>query len=164
MSSDFVVDTKEIGRSRFVIQVKTREAFKNPITLEKLSIERSYWREKEVPFFLVTENQVPPTVFENINVLYSHIEDDSDQEELVTYFNLFFSQIQQRDSLRIVDLCIQLDTAYKHEPGESLFQIKRLLAQRYFHFDISKPFTDLRCTNLTAESLDVLQGGWCVSS
>ncbi|GGA75370.1 transposase [Neiella marina] len=164
MSSDFVVDADEKGRPRIVIQVKSKDDFSKPRTIEKLEIERSYWREKEVPFFLVTENQVPTTVFENINLLYNHIGSSFDLEELAVYFNLFLKQLYQQDNLRIVDLCIQLDSAYGHEPGESLYQMKRLLALRYFHFDISIPFIKLRCADLTAESIEAWEEGWRVSN
>ncbi|WP_212656379.1 TnsA endonuclease C-terminal domain-containing protein [Marinomonas sp. CT5] len=89
--------------------------------MEKLQIERIYWAEKEVPFFLVNENQIPRPVFESIGVLYNHIEDDASQDELLTYFSLFLKQIPQDKSLRVIDLCIRLDTAYDFDPVEALF-------------------------------------------
>lgn len=144
MSSDFLVDTREKGNPRFAIQVKTAEALDDPRTIEKLEIERRYWLEKRVPWYLVTENQIPSTVFENINLLYNHIDDDAELNDLMIQFELFSKHLPVSESLRIKDLCIRLDVAYDHEPGESLYQIKRLLAQRYFHFDIAKPFTELR--------------------
>ncbi|MDP5032500.1 TnsA endonuclease N-terminal domain-containing protein [Paraglaciecola sp.] len=164
MSSDFVVDSEDRSKPRFAIQVKSRSAFQDSRTVEKLQIERMYWAEKEVPFFLVNENQIPRPVFENIGVLYNHIEDDASQDELLTYFSLFLKQIPQDKSLRVIDLCIRLDTAYDFDPGEALFQFKRLLAQRFFHFDITKPFTELRCSDLVAEGQHVLQEVWRVSS
>lgn len=164
MSSDLVVDTTETNTPRFVIQVKSKGALDNPRTIEKLQIERSYWREKEVPFYLVTESQIPPIVYENLNTLYHHIDDNAEQDELMLQFEVFNSQFLSNGELRIIDLCVQLDLAYGHEKGESLYQLKRLLAQRYFHFDISKPFTDLRCSDLVAESGKTLKEVWSVSS
>ncbi|WP_018277472.1 heteromeric transposase endonuclease subunit TnsA [Teredinibacter turnerae] len=162
MSSDFVVDSKEKDRPRFVLQVKAKKHLEVARVVEKLEVERSYWKEKEIPFYLVTEGQIPPTVFENINLLYNYADDSIDQTELSVPFELFRQQLPQHESLRLIDLCIHLDTAYSQEPGESLYQIKRLLALRYFHFDITTPFTKLRCSNLSAENTSVLQEGWCV--
>ncbi|GAA6151380.1 hypothetical protein NBRC116587_07990 [Pseudoteredinibacter isoporae] len=167
MSSDFVVDSKEKGRTRFALQVKSVEAFKSARTVEKLQVERTYWQEKHIPFLLVTENQIPATVFENINILYNHAcgrLDQNELNELLIHLQLFQQQLPQYETLRLKDLCIHLDTVYTHEPGESLYQIKRLLALRHFHFDITKPFIELRCSDLTAENTDALQEGWRVSS
>lgn len=164
MSSDFVVDSSEKDKPRFAIQVKTAKAYSDPRTIEKLQVERLYWREKGVSLFWVTENQIPPIVFENINVFYNHIDDDADQDELLVQFEVFDKHIRANENLRIKDLCMKLDTSYDHEPGEALYQVKRLLAQRYFHFDITKPFTELRCSDITAETFDALQEGWRVSS
>lgn len=164
MSSDFVIDAEDRIRPRFAIQVKSSEAFQDSRTVEKLQIERTYWAEKEIPFFLVTENQIPYVVFENVNILYNHIEDDASQDELLTHYSMFLRQIPQNENLKVIDLCIRIDTAYDFEPGEALFQVKRLLAQRFFHFDIAKPFTELRCSDLVAEDQPVLQENWRVSS
>lgn len=164
MSSDFVVDSEEKDVPKFVIQVKTAGAFTNPRTIEKLQIERLYWRERGVPLFYVTENQIPPIVFENINLFYNHIDVDADQDELFVQLALFEKNIAANGNVRIIDLCLKLDISYDFEPGEALYQVKRLLAQRYFHFDITKRFTELLCSDIVAEGCDALQEGWRVSS
>lgn len=164
MSSDFVIDSLEENKSRFVIQVKSTEAFDNPRTIEKLEIERSYWQQKGIPFSWVTENQIPPIVFENINLLYNHIDDDLNQDDLFLHLEVYSEHLLLNKDLKVKELCMKLDIAYDNEPGEALYQIKRLLAQRYFHFDITKPFIDLRCSDITPEALNIVQEVWRVSS
>lgn len=164
MTSDFVVDSLEKDKLRFAIQVKASEAFDDPRTIEKLEIERAYWREKEIPFFWVTENQIPMTVFENINLLYNHVDDEPDQDELFIQLEVFGKHLRENEKLKVKDLCMKLDVSYDHSPGESLYQVKRLLAGRYFHFDITKPFTELRCADITIETVKALKEGWRVSS
>lgn len=164
MSSDFVVDSLERDKPRFAIQVKSKEAYSDPRTVEKLEIEKLYWREKGIRLFWVTENQIPPIVFENINLLYNHIDDDDDLDELLIQLEVFSKHLQASETLRVKDLCMKLDLSYDHEPGESLYQIKRLLAKRYLHFDIAKPFIELRCSDITIETVNALKEGWCVAS
>lgn len=164
MSSDFVVDSLEKARPRFAIQVKSKEAYSDPRTIEKLEIEKLYWREKGIPFYWVTERQIPSIVFENINLLYNHIEDDDDQDELLIQLEVFSKHMQASDVLRVKDLCMKLDLSYEQEPGEALYQFKRLLAKRYLHFDITKPFVELRCSDITIETVNALKEGWRVSS
>ncbi|WP_114413226.1 TnsA endonuclease C-terminal domain-containing protein [Marinomonas foliarum] len=65
--------------------------------------------------------------------------------------------LTQGDSLKAIDVCMSLDNAYGLKSGESLFQLKRLLAHRYFHFDISIPFLNLRFSDLFAENIVKLQ-------
>lgn len=159
MSSDFVVDVKEGGRPRFAIQVKHTEALLNPRTIEKLEVERRYWREKSIPFYLVTEAQIPSITFDNINLLYNHSSplEEADFSSLHTYFEIFQAQLENKHSLKAIDVCMSLDNAYGLESGECLFQLKRLLAHRYFHFDISIPFLNLRFSDLFAENIAKLQ-------
>lgn len=164
MSSDFVVDSTEKDKPRFAIQVKPTEAYSNPRTIEKLEIERIYWREKGVPFFWVTEKQIPPTVFENINLLYNHINNDDDQYELLIQLEIFSKYLREYEELRVKELCMKLDQSYDQEPGEALYQIKRLFAKRYIHFDITKPFVELRCSDVNVEAVNALTEGWRVSS
>lgn len=165
MSSDFVVDSQEREQPRFAIQAKSIEAFSDPRTIEKLEIEKLYWREKGVPFYWITENQIPPVVFENINLLYNHIDDDDDDlDELLIQLEVFNKHLHASEALRVKDLCMRLDLSYDHEPGEALYQMKRLLAKRYLHFDIAKPFIQLQCSDITIEAVDALREGWCVSS
>jgi len=164
LSSDFVVDSDDKGFQLFALQVKPKGALETARTIEKLQVERSYWLDKGVPFYMVTENQIPPTVFENINILYNHAEESMDRDELFAQFEVFSQQLPRNGKLRLRDLCISLDTAYSQEPGESLYQMKRLLALRSFHFDITKPFIELRCSDLNSESLNTLQEGWRVSA
>jgi hypothetical protein len=164
MSSDFVIDSTEKDNPRFAIQVKQTEAFSNPRTIEKLEVERSYWREKKIPFFLVTEKQIPPTVFENINLLYNHMSNDDDQYELLIQLEVFRKHLQENKVMRVKELCMKLDLSYDQEPGEALYQIKRLLAKRYIHFDITKPFVELRCSDVNVEAVNALSEGWRVSN
>lgn len=53
----------EFGSYRqFAIQVKPIEQLADNNTTEKLQIERRYWELKQIPWFLITENQIDPVV------------------------------------------------------------------------------------------------------
>jgi len=69
MSSDFLVNSSNKERSKFVLQAKYTDAFGEPRTIEKLELERRYWEKKGVPFFLVTEQEIPKIVLQNIEWL-----------------------------------------------------------------------------------------------
>jgi TnsA endonuclease-like protein len=151
MSTDLLVNANDDSHPVFAIQVKPCSALKDQRSVEKLEVERRYWLEKEVPFYLVTEKQIPRVVFENIDWLYSLQEDKSSVDEELSTFEQYSIWLKQYQNMKIIDLCKQLDTSYVLELGESLFMLRRLLAKRYYHFDISIPFRALRCCDLISE-------------
>ncbi|AZZ95349.1 heteromeric transposase endonuclease subunit TnsA [Hahella sp. KA22] len=156
MSSDFLVSTSDKSNPQFVLQVKASSALEDPRTIEKLEIERRYWWEKEVPWYLVTEKDIPRVVFTNIDWFYSLQAPDFSLEDESRFFEFYSVHLKQNPRLTIIDLCKQLDAAYSLELGESLYQLRSLLARRYFHFDITIPFNKLRCNDMIYESLDVV--------
>jgi hypothetical protein len=87
MSSDFVVNTGEEDRPVFALQVKPSSKLEDKRTVEKLEIERRYWLQKEIPWFLTTEKQIPSTVFKNIEWLYSLQAEGYDDEADYKTFN-----------------------------------------------------------------------------
>jgi hypothetical protein len=83
MSSDFLVNTKNIERPKFVLQAKYAEALNDPRTIEKLEIERRYWVEKNIPWQIVTEKEIPTVVVKNINWLYPAKRDEIHNQTLL---------------------------------------------------------------------------------
>ncbi len=66
MSSDFIVNSQDPKQPKFVLQAKQSEALDDARTIEKFELERRYWQLKEVPWFLITERDIPETVIKNI--------------------------------------------------------------------------------------------------
>jgi hypothetical protein len=59
ISSDFLVNTKDLNRPKFVLQTKYADALNDPRTIEKLEIERRCWVEKDIPWQIITEKEIP---------------------------------------------------------------------------------------------------------
>ena len=55
MTSDFLVDTHNSITPKFVVQVKYSNALNDPRTIEKIEIERQYWKQQNIPFYIFTE-------------------------------------------------------------------------------------------------------------
>ena len=75
--------------------------------------------------------------------------------KIIVHDNLieYAEQIQKNSDDTIVDLCKKIDSAYHHELGQSLNELRKLLAQRFLTFDIRIDFRKLRCRDLNlAES------------
>jgi len=139
MSSDFLVNSSDLNRPKFALQAKYVSAFNDPRTIEKIEIERRYWKEKEVPWFLITERNIPKVVFQNINWLYPAQRDKISEEDILQRVEYYFHYFKTNPTKKIIDICKMLDISYTLNPGDSLFEMRQLLAQRYFVFDIFIP-------------------------
>ena len=93
MTSDFLVDSS--SHKQFVIQVKPLSELKNPRTIEKLEIERRYWASKEIPWYIITEKELNPTVLDNIKWLYSSQTDTHDYDQMLNALSNFEFSCQQ---------------------------------------------------------------------
>lgn len=105
MSSDFLVNTKDLERPKFVLQAKYADALNDPRTIEKLEIERRYWVEKGVPWQIVTEKEIPSVVVKNINWLYPAKRDEIHHETLLERVQFFAHHFQKTPNSQMIDVC-----------------------------------------------------------
>lgn len=152
MSTDFLVDTNLPERRQFAIQVKTSSDLSNPRTVEKLELERRYWKLKKIPWYLLTEKQIPPVVSENIAWLYpaQHVVDGI--ESLLNMAEIYLKFFIRHPTFLIPRVAMMLDQAYSLSAGESLRNIRSLMALRVFLFDITKRWSSLTVSELEASS------------
>jgi hypothetical protein len=53
MTTDFLVDTHSASQPKFAIQAKYAKDMQEPRVVEKLELERRYWRQKSIPWYIV---------------------------------------------------------------------------------------------------------------
>lgn len=73
ITTDFLVT--EIHNSIYIdkaFSVKPAEALKSQRTLEKLEIERVYWKRRDIEWKIVTEKNLPRSLINNIRFVHSH--------------------------------------------------------------------------------------------
>ena len=145
MTSDFLVDTHNSITPKFVVQVKYSNALNDPRTIEKIEIERQYWKKQNVPFYIFTEHQVPLIVSQNIQWLYSSLSTlELNGQDTLHKLNFYSDIFKNNNSKKINELARLIDQKYQFEMGRSLREIRDLLAQRYFTFDLNISFKDLK--------------------
>jgi len=148
MSSDFLVNSSDVGCPKFAIQAKYADALQDPRTVEKLELERRYWFKKSVPWMVITEQDIPKVVFDNINWLYPAQLDADPQQDLSERTEFYQYHFEKMSNSSIIEATQALDTAYELALGQSLLEIRYLLAQRYFLFNITTPFRKLKCKDI----------------
>lgn len=158
MSTDFLVDISQPKPARMAIQVKMSSDLVDPRTIEKLEIEKRYWHQKGVPWYLLTERQIPEVVTKNIAWLYPAQLALEEQMELLDWVAMYVDFFQKHPHSKISRAAMMLDQAYSLEPGESLQKIRTLMALRVLLFDIRKSWSDLAVGELQlTPSMDSLR-------
>ncbi len=127
MTTDFVVtltNGSEIARS-----IKYSADLNNKRNVEKLEIERLYWKNHGVDWGIVTELEVPKTVAQNISWFRSAFTIDSlSISKLATIQKALSVRIQEETTLPLSNLTDQTDDKLGLEPGTSLLVVRHLLA------------------------------------
>jgi len=152
MSTDLLVDTNRPDLPRMAIQVKPLSDLSNPRTIEKLELERRYWEMKGVPWYLLTDKQIPKAVTKNIAWLYPAQVVLDGLEDTLNFASFYLTFFIKHPTAQISQVAMMLDKAYSLAPGESLQKIRSLLALRVFLFDIRKPWSALTVGEIKASS------------
>ncbi|WP_320718582.1 MULTISPECIES: TnsA endonuclease N-terminal domain-containing protein [Enterobacter cloacae complex] len=164
MSSDFLVNTTSASQPKFALQAKYAEALSDARTIEKLELERRYWLQKGVPWWLITEKDIPGVVTQNISWLYPAQRDEIEIDVLMERAAFYQHHFQNAPRRSVIEVAKQLDTAYQQPIGQSLLEIRQLLAQRCFLFDILTPVTKLKAGDLQLENIEAMSGALRVSN
>ncbi|MBN6513982.1 TnsA endonuclease N-terminal domain-containing protein [Acinetobacter pittii] len=147
MTSDFLINTNDKKKPQFVIQVKPLKELIKERTIEKLEIERRYWEVKEIPWSIVTEQNIPTTARKNLEWLSpfitEHLEPDIwDSLHTISYYFL------KKPGISIIKLCKEIDIQEKTTAGTTLQYLRTLIANRLIKFDIQQPFQKLKGSDL----------------
>ncbi len=147
MSTDFYVLSSDAQKPRFAIQAKYQKDIEDTRTIEKLELERRYWQSRGIPWQIITEQEIPKIVFNNIKWLYPVIKEE-DHIQLYDNIEFYVQQFRKHPNLSLIHLAKKIDSSYDLEIGTSLSELRMLFAQRYFKFDLNLNYKDLKCTNI----------------
>lgn len=138
MTTDFIVDVNWNGRTqRKAISAKYASDLEDPRILEKLELERSYWLEKDIPFAIITEKEIPQVLTENIKWFRPYLNHhELTEQEQKEYFAIFLDTSSHYGNQKVAALTNRLDSDYNIESGTHLSVLRHLLAQRAFTFDM----------------------------
>ncbi|WP_024597002.1 MULTISPECIES: heteromeric transposase endonuclease subunit TnsA [unclassified Pseudoalteromonas] len=158
LSSDFLVETSSRDLPYFALQAKYMNSFEELRKIEILELERRYWHEKKIPWQIVTEAEIPRVVKINIEWIYSmqgaHKETPESAIEQARFYADYFAK---HPTKTLINTCKEIDSAYELDLGESLYEIRCLMADRYFTFDIFTPVQKLQVGQLNLGDVDQIK-------
>jgi len=109
MSSDFLIDSTRKDLPKFALQAKRAEDLKKPRVMEKLELERRYWAHKKVPWFLITEQEIPAVVFQNIKWLYPAQRDVIAAEDLPQLVDTYSYHFATNPNATLTNIAKKID-------------------------------------------------------
>ena len=134
--------------SQMALQVKYAKDLDDPRTIEKIEIEKRFWKSKDVPFYIITENEIPKIISNNIKWLYPARNTNSVNLSFSDY-EYYSKQLLKHSSLKLIEFCKKCDTANDLDIGTSLSYMKAFLAHNYMSFDITKDYRKLLCSDIS---------------
>ena len=153
ISTFFIVSEAANAPPIYVIRAVSHTELEDLNILEILELERRYWQQKNIPWSLVTEKDIPMTVVDNIKWLYpANYSENKNHSSDKIYF--YYQQFIKNSHLSLIELSKYIDVQYSLEPGESLLEIRELIAQRYFVFDINISYRKITCGNIKLSEQD----------
>ena len=111
-------------------------------TLEKLEIERRYWRERDASWYLVTEAHVSRTRRMNIELILNtpDIRVDHDLYTWVARLADVFDRIDQFPETSLDCIANELSQRWLTNPSQFFDLLRFLCAHRLLSFDLNRPF------------------------
>ena len=138
MTTDLLVDLLNNGKViQIAISVKYENELEDERVVEKQELERRYWESIGVKWYIFTENEVPPTLIQNIKWLIPQMHSfDLNQDDQFTVFNVINEALLTYPEDKIAMVMKILDQKYQAEGGTYLSYLRHLLAQNAFAWDV----------------------------
>ena len=157
MTTDFLITVSTpTGNVDWARTIKPSSKLQSQNVIEKLEIERIYWRAKNISWGIVTEREMPRTLVNNIDYLHSHY-DIADRVSLtqneIRGVAEDLTSIITRDNIPLKDATRLCDERLGLQRGDSLTVARHLLATRQWQVNMSIPIEPGKPLALSVVSL-----------
>jgi len=151
MTTDFLVDLEVDGQLvNHAISIKYAKDLEGQRTLEKQEIEKRFWENEGVDWYVFTEQDIPVTTVKNIRWLAPHMHSyDLGDEERTCTFERIVKALDGNSEEKLPVPLKELDAKFDQAPGTHLQYFRHLAAQNAFLWDIhSQPHTSLKAKDI----------------
>lgn len=152
MTTDLVLTVRQpVGKKEFARTVKFSKDLLNPRVLEKLEIERLYWKERNIDWGIVTERDIDKVLAKNIGWVRTFSEPGSLPPSLevdnIPKVERFLYRFVKDRAVPLRSITKSSDTKFSLDPGSSLSLVKHLIATREWIVKMSQPIHPSRPLN-----------------
>lgn len=143
ITTTFLITLKDVsGKIRHVaVSVKGSSELNRDITIERLEIERRFWEEKNIPWSIITDKEIPKIKCKNIEWIHSTLRNSEEfgiSTDKRTHYKEILKDllINMYDEIRnIIDY---FEKSNNLEQGTGLYIFKYLIANMDIKVDLNK--------------------------
>jgi len=156
MTTDFVLTLKgTFGVYYLARTIKPSDSLNDKRTIEKLKIEELYWRDRQIPWCIVTEKEISLVKSSNINWLHPRRYPNSlsvPKTMIPVLQKALEERIETHPYYPLTDITQELDLYFKLHKGTCLAVARHLLANKIWQVDMEVKINPDRPLNLLASS------------
>ncbi|MBN6185707.1 heteromeric transposase endonuclease subunit TnsA [Aneurinibacillus sp. BA2021] len=143
MTTDFLLDVYVDGHIKlFTRSVKESKELSSKRTLEKLEIERVFWKEQGNDWGIITERDISMALSRNVQMIhkerYLSFYKDITENTVLQVESYLYEIVSQYTKESLSTLCLHADEKLGFKPGACLTIVKHLLSTRAWEVDMNK--------------------------
>lgn len=119
------------------IAIKNSSELKRKSTIEKIEIERRYWKSKSIEFYLITEKEIDKTLVSNIQWVRDTVLLDSVEDRDIKS-NKLFNYLMINKENNIDELLDSYERNSELIQGEAMYLFRYLIAKKVLLVDMKK--------------------------
>ncbi|BBN58972.1 heteromeric transposase endonuclease subunit TnsA [Hydrogenovibrio marinus] len=147
VTTNFLIDLE--GGEKLAINVLYKKELSKKRILEKLQLEKSYWQNKGVKWFVVTEEQFSAELKENMAWIRPYADLSDHESQIVKEAqNVLFPRLQKGSSKSLMKYCGELDDSYHLKPGSHLEMLRNAVANKQLSAPLNKSFHSWKCSEI----------------
>lgn len=141
MTTDFLIDVVADNEKLTpqAISAKYESDLEDERVIEKLEIERRFWKSEEVEWFSITEKDIPKRLVANIRWIAPHINSyNLNANTRMEVFHRILRDFDSNPNEKIATLLREIDKTQGERPGTYLQYFRHLAAQNAFSWEMTK--------------------------
>lgn len=128
---------KEEKYEEIAVSVKSLSELERKTVIEKLEIERRYWKAKNIKFYLITEKEIDNQVVENIRWCREALIDNRIDNKVEIVERLYYS-LQEKKQEILQEALNEFDAEWDVEAGTALFMFRYLIAVKEIYINMKE--------------------------
>jgi hypothetical protein len=143
ITTTFLITLKDIsGKVKHsAISVKGSSELNRDITIERLEIERRFWEEKNIPWAIITDKEIPKIKCKNIEWIHSTLrasEEFGISDDKRTYYKEALKDLLVNMDDEVRNIIGYFEQSNNLNEGMGLYIFKYLIANREIKVDLDK--------------------------
>ncbi|MBP2659705.1 MAG: Tn7-like transposition protein [Firmicutes bacterium] len=145
LTTDFLLTIRQDDKTIYIARtIKPKKELEKKRVIEKFDIEQQYWKSKEINWGIVTDEDIPKVVAENIQWIHSAywLEGlpDFSEQDLADMLNVICDRLSNSKD-NVASFCSEMDEEFRVINGTFLFLFKHLLAKKIVRTNWDIPIT-----------------------